>query len=125
MQNTKRLSELLTVPGKRLGSLRKRAAERASVLTQVQAAVTPKLAEFVVTAGIEDGLLTIGRRQRGLGFAAALLRRRATRKGRTILRRGAQARAHPGFTAGDLNARADTPRRQSSHVRQRCHQGGR
>jgi hypothetical protein len=60
MQNTKRLSELLTGPGKRLGSLRKRAAERASVLTQVQAAVTPKLAEFVVTAGIEDGLLTIG-----------------------------------------------------------------
>ena len=60
MQNTKRLSELLTVAGKRLGSLSKRSAERASVLTQVQAALTPKLAEWVVTAGIEDGLLTIG-----------------------------------------------------------------
>jgi hypothetical protein len=60
MQNTKRLSELLTQQGKRLGSLRQRSAERATVLAQVQAALSPKLAESVVTAGIEDGLLTLG-----------------------------------------------------------------
>lgn len=60
MQNTKRLSELLSVAGKRLASLRGRSAERASVLIQVRAALTPKLADSVVTAGIEAGRLTIG-----------------------------------------------------------------
>jgi len=60
MQNPKRLSDLLTVAGKRLGSLRERSAERATVLIQVRAALTPKLADSVVTAGIEAGRLTIG-----------------------------------------------------------------
>jgi hypothetical protein len=60
MQNTKRLSELLTVPGKRLASLKRRAEERSSVLLQVRAALTPKLAAAVSSAGIEAGRLTIG-----------------------------------------------------------------
>jgi hypothetical protein len=60
MQNTKRLSELLTVPGKRLGSLKQRSAERSSMLAQVRAALAPKLAETVSSAGLDGGRLTIG-----------------------------------------------------------------
>jgi hypothetical protein len=60
MQNTKRVSELLAGPGKRLGSLQQRAGERSSTLAQVRAALPPKLSAAVVTAGIEGGRLTIG-----------------------------------------------------------------
>jgi hypothetical protein len=60
MQNTKRLSELLTLPGKRLASLKQRVTERSSVLVQVRAALAPKLAQAVSSAGIEAGRLTIG-----------------------------------------------------------------
>jgi hypothetical protein len=60
MQNTKRLSELLTVPGKRLASLKQRAEERSSILFQVRAALAPKLAAAVSSAGIEAGQLTVG-----------------------------------------------------------------
>jgi hypothetical protein len=60
MQNTKRLSELLAVPGKRLASLQRRAGERTSILTQVKTALIPKLAAVVSTAGLEEGRLTIG-----------------------------------------------------------------
>jgi Dna[CI] antecedent, DciA len=60
MQNTKRLSELLSVPGKRLGSLKQRSAERSSILAQVRAALAPKLAETVSSAGLDGGRLTVG-----------------------------------------------------------------
>jgi hypothetical protein len=60
MQNTKRLSELLAGGGKRLASLKQRSKERSSVLAQVRAALTPKLAESIATAGIEGDRLTIG-----------------------------------------------------------------
>jgi hypothetical protein len=60
MQNTKRLSELLARPGNRLGSLKQRSLERSSILVQVRAALTPKLAQAVSSAGIEAGRLTVG-----------------------------------------------------------------
>jgi Dna[CI] antecedent, DciA len=60
MQNTRRLSELLGVPGKRLASLKQRSEERSSILAQVRAAVAPKLADAVSTAGLDDGRLTVG-----------------------------------------------------------------
>lgn len=60
MQNTRRLSELLVVPGKRLASLAQRSDERRSIVMQVREALPPKLAEKVSSAGIEAGRLTIG-----------------------------------------------------------------
>jgi hypothetical protein len=60
MQNTKRLSELLARPGKRIASLKQRSAERSSILAQVRAALAPKLAETVSSAGLDGGRLTIG-----------------------------------------------------------------
>jgi predicted nucleic acid-binding Zn ribbon protein len=60
MQNTKRLSELLNVPGKRLASLKQRSQERTSTLVQVRSALGLKLAEAVISAGIEGDVLTIG-----------------------------------------------------------------
>jgi hypothetical protein len=82
MQNTKRLSELLTVPGKRLASLKARAGERSSILLQVRAALTPKLAESVSSAGIEAGRLTIGVVSAAwasrLRYSAEALRKRVT-----------------------------------------------
>ena len=60
MQNTRRLSELLSVPGKRLASLKQRSADRSSILAQVRAALTPKLAEAVFSAGLDGGRLTVG-----------------------------------------------------------------
>jgi Dna[CI] antecedent, DciA len=60
MQNTKRLSELLSVPGKRLGSLKQRSQERSSTVSQVRSTLNAKLADAVITAGIEGDVLTIG-----------------------------------------------------------------
>jgi hypothetical protein len=60
MQNTKSLSELLARGGKQLASLKERSAQRSSVLIQVRAALTPKLAQAVASAGIEGGRLSIG-----------------------------------------------------------------
>jgi hypothetical protein len=60
MQNPKSLSELLARGGKRLSSLKVRAAERASILDQVRAALPARLGLAVATAGIEDGRLSIG-----------------------------------------------------------------
>ena len=60
MQNTKRLSELLTVPGKRLASLKQQSADRFNTVLQVRSTLSPKLAEAVITAAIEGGVLTIG-----------------------------------------------------------------
>ena len=60
MQNSKSLSELLERGGKRLSHLVKRAAERSQVLDEVRAALPPRLAQAVVSAGVEAGRLTIG-----------------------------------------------------------------
>lgn len=60
MQNSKSLSELLGRGGKRLSKLKDRVAERSQVLTQVRAALPPRLAQAVVSAGIDQGRLTIG-----------------------------------------------------------------
>lgn len=59
MQNPKSISELLK-GGKRLSQLATRSAVRATVLEQVRAALPPTLAAAVVSAGIENGQLTLG-----------------------------------------------------------------
>jgi len=60
MQNSKSVSELLERGGKRLSLLKTRSLERSAVLQQVRAALPARLAEAVVSAGIEHGRLTIG-----------------------------------------------------------------
>ena len=60
MQNSKSLSELLARGGKRLSLLKERSAERSLVLDQVRAALPVRLAQAVVSAGIDEGRLTIG-----------------------------------------------------------------
>jgi hypothetical protein len=60
MQNSKSLSELLTRGGKRLSLLKDRAAQRSQIVEQVRSALPARLAESVVSAGLEQGRLTIG-----------------------------------------------------------------
>ncbi|MEA3161069.1 MAG: Dna[CI] antecedent, DciA [Gammaproteobacteria bacterium] len=60
MQNSKSLSELLARGGKRLSLLKERSAERSKVLEQVRAALPARLGQAVVSAGIDQGRLTIG-----------------------------------------------------------------
>src|ERR1700679_4016226 len=60
MQNSKSLSELLARGGKRLLLLKDRAAQRSKIVEQVRAALPARLAESVVSAGLEEGRLTIG-----------------------------------------------------------------
>jgi hypothetical protein len=60
MQNSKSLSELLARGGKRLSLLKDRAAQRSEIVEQVRAALPARLAESVVSAGLEAGRLTIG-----------------------------------------------------------------
>jgi hydroxymethylglutaryl-CoA reductase len=60
MQKPKSVSELLARGGKRLTLLNLRSAERSQVLAQVRASLAPRLGEAVVSAGIEQGRLTIG-----------------------------------------------------------------
>jgi hypothetical protein len=60
MQNSKSLSELLARGGKRLSLLKDRAAQRSQIVEQVRAALPARLAESVVSAGLEEGRLTIG-----------------------------------------------------------------
>jgi hypothetical protein len=60
MQNSKSVSELLARGGKRLSLLKEKAAERSLVLDQVRAALPVRLAEAVVSAGMDEGRLTIG-----------------------------------------------------------------
>lgn len=83
MQNTKRLSELLTVPGKRLASLQQQSKERRSILLQVREALSPKLAEAVSSAGIEEGRLTVGMASAAwasrLRYSTEALRKRVTK----------------------------------------------
>jgi hypothetical protein len=60
MQKIKPLSHLLDIPGNALGSLGARLEQRSRVLAAVQRALPPKLAERVISAGLELGRLTIG-----------------------------------------------------------------
>jgi hypothetical protein len=60
MQNSKSLSELLARGGKRLSLLTDRAAARAQIVEQVRTALPARLAQSVVSAGLEGGRLTIG-----------------------------------------------------------------
>jgi hypothetical protein len=60
VQNSKSLSELLLKGGQRLAALQATSQARSQVLDQVRAALPPKLAVAVASAGIEEGRLTIG-----------------------------------------------------------------
>jgi hypothetical protein len=60
VQKPRSINELLRVGGKRLTALKLRAHERTAVLELVCAALPPRLAETVVSAGLEHGRLTIG-----------------------------------------------------------------
>ena len=60
MQNPKSISELFQTRGARLGALGAKSRQRRSVLEQVRAALPAKLAEKVMTAGIDNARLTIG-----------------------------------------------------------------
>jgi hypothetical protein len=60
MQNSKSLSELLARGGKRLSLLKVKSAERSQIVEQVRAALPPRLAESVASAGLDGGRLTIG-----------------------------------------------------------------
>jgi hypothetical protein len=60
MQKSKSVSELLAGSSKKLASLKRKSQERAVVLEQVCAVLPAKLAQAVVSAGIDQGRLTIG-----------------------------------------------------------------
>ena len=60
MQNPKSLSELLARGGQRLGALKARSVQRSLILDQVRAALPGRLAQAVVSAGVDEGRLTIG-----------------------------------------------------------------
>ena len=59
MENTKKISDLLKTNG-RLAGLNARSKHRSMVLDEVRAALPSRLAQAVVSAGIEEGRLTIG-----------------------------------------------------------------
>src|SRR5450755_1370867 len=59
MQNPKSISELLK-GGKRLSQLKSKSVARATVLERVRMALPPRLAESVVSAGLEGDCLTLG-----------------------------------------------------------------
>ena len=60
MQNPKGLKELLAGGGHRLGSIQRRSAARSRVLEAVRAALPPRLGEELISAGLEEGILSIG-----------------------------------------------------------------
>ena len=60
MQNPRSVSDLLSRPGNKLTALKMRSAERSRVVGLVRAALPAKLAPAVVSAGIEQGRLTVG-----------------------------------------------------------------
>jgi hypothetical protein len=60
MKKYNNINELLESSSGRLTSLRSRSRERSEVLAQVRAALPPELERTVVSAGIEDGRLTVG-----------------------------------------------------------------
>jgi hypothetical protein len=60
MKKPSNINELLASPGNRLTSLRLKSRARSEVLTHVRAALPPELEASVITAGIEQGRLTVG-----------------------------------------------------------------
>src|ERR1700681_1735637 len=60
MQNPRSVSDLLSRSGNKLTALKMRSAERARVVGFVRAALPPRLAPAVVSAGIDQGRLTVG-----------------------------------------------------------------
>lgn len=60
MKKCKNINELLEASSGRLKSLQSRRRERTEVLSHVRAALPGELQGTVVTAGIEDGKLTVG-----------------------------------------------------------------
>jgi hypothetical protein len=60
MHKPKSIKELLGTGGKRLTDLQVKSRARTSTLEHVRAALPPTLAENVVSAGIEQGRLTLG-----------------------------------------------------------------
>lgn len=60
MQKSKSVSELLAGGNKKLSALKARSRERSLVLEQVRAALPARLAQAVVSAGIDQGRLTVG-----------------------------------------------------------------
>src|SRR5579863_10037871 len=60
MQNPRRVSDLLSRTGNKLTAIKARSQERSRVLEQVRAALPARLSQAVVSAGIEQGRLTIG-----------------------------------------------------------------
>lgn len=60
MQKPRSVSDLLSRTGNKLTALKTRSRERSLVVEQVRAALPPRLALAVASAGIEQGRLTIG-----------------------------------------------------------------
>jgi hypothetical protein len=59
MEKTKKISELLNTGGRLMG-LEARSRQRSKVVEEVRAALPCRLAQAVVSAGVEEGRLTIG-----------------------------------------------------------------
>jgi|SRR5208282_3154737 hypothetical protein len=60
MQKPKPLSELMALPSRALKDLSARLAARSQVLDEVRSALPAKLAVHVISAGIDQGRLTVG-----------------------------------------------------------------
>ena len=60
MQKPRSLSELLSRPGNKLSSLKLRSTERARIVNEVRGTLPERLAQAVVSAGLEQGRLTVG-----------------------------------------------------------------
>jgi hypothetical protein len=60
MQNPRSLSDLLSRVGNKLTALKTRSLQRSIVVEQVRIALPARLAQAVVSAGVEQGRLTIG-----------------------------------------------------------------
>jgi len=60
MQNPRSVSDLLSRTGNKLTALKARSAARVLVVEQVRAALPARLALAVVSAGVDQGRLTIG-----------------------------------------------------------------
>jgi Dna[CI] antecedent, DciA len=60
MQNPRSVSDLLSRPGNKLGSLKSRSLDRSRVLEHVRASLPARLAVAIASAGIDQGRLTIG-----------------------------------------------------------------
>jgi hypothetical protein len=60
MQKPKSINELIRIGGRRLTDLKVQTQERTVALEHVCAALPPPLAQTVVSAGLQNGQLTVG-----------------------------------------------------------------